>query len=153
MKVRREMCVSVANTSSSDLIGSPELKDVIEGLQESLPNMDLSLDGKLVQASVIKPVDDQLMQMLYKSTSKSFGRWSSTLSPNVSRSNSQTVGDVPPKVFHSLSIQVSYCDSYRNIVWNSASLSATLDSTFAKLNFKVTKTTYPIDDVSRVVIF
>ena len=42
-----------------------------------------------------------------------------------------------PVIFNSLAVQVCHCDSYRNISWNSASFSATLDSTLAKLTYKV----------------
>ena len=42
-----------------------------------------------------------------------------------------------PVMFNSLAMQVCHCDSYRNTLWNSASFSATIDSTLAKFTYKV----------------
>ena len=130
----------IINSSQVEFIAG-DGKDAIEALQESLPNIDLSLDGKQVQASVIKTLDEPILNHLYKSALKAMNARSSTLGVSTVQEASGNIPGVQAsgqnRVFNNLAIQVSHCDSYRNTAWNSNAFSQTLDSVLAKLNFKV----------------
>ncbi|XP_063712159.1 C2 domain-containing protein 5-like [Symsagittifera roscoffensis] len=129
----------IINSSQVEFIAG-DGKDAIEALQESLPNIDLSLDGKQVQASVIKTLDEPILNHLYKSALKAMNARSSTLGVSTVQEASGNIPGVQSsgqnRVFNNLAIQVSHCDSYRNTAWNSNAFSQTLDSVLAKLNFK-----------------
>ena len=66
VKARKEVIDSFLSASGIDFTATAEQSrrnQQIEAGQEELPNVDLSLDGKQVQAFVVKPLEDNALQV------------------------------------------------------------------------------------------
>ena len=70
LNARKELYDKYVNSSNDGSNLNADDKDAIELLQESLPNIDLSLDGKQVHAYAVKPLDEPLLNSSFKSTLK-----------------------------------------------------------------------------------